>query len=719
MHAPSRNLTQPTEAPAVDLTPQLAERIGRAWGRAIGRTSYVPMTRRELHALLVGLAGRLLAAITATRPDLAAAESVGASLVDANFTDATALGRTLTVIGEQLATVLPGAQWRQRLASVQGSLAAGYASRLRERTLAEQDEIRTAAMMAHAEAEQARWTSEARFEAVFAEAAIGIGLARIDGRIIEVNRSLCEMFGYTRAEFCQRSVLEFMHPDDEPGIWAGYEALIGGERDHLRVEKPTRRRDGTVMRADMVASLVRDQAGAPALVVAMFEDVTERYELQRSLRHQALHDPLTGLPNRTHFFQRLDGVLADQVTDRRVGLCYLDIDEFDAVNDTLGHDVGDALLRTVAGRLTGSVEGAGALIARMGGDEFAILLADSTGERAEAVAAAVVAALRVPIDLDGRVIRATASVGVVERPVSGATSAELMKQVDTTLHWAKRDGRNRWASFDQARHAGEVTRYQLAAALPDALRDGNFFVEYQPLIRLDDGVMTGVEALVRWRHPQRGVLAPDQFIPLAEQTGHIVPLGDWVLAQACRQAVAWRAAYPDFPMLISVNLAERQIREDGVVRQVRDILTSTGLAPGELQLELTESAVMGSNGRHLATLRSLARMGVRIAIDDFGTGYSNLAYLRHLPVHCLKLAGPFVAGLRSIDDPDVAVDQEIVAALTHLAHTLHLTVTAEGVETPTQAERLRTLGCDTAQGWHYAAAGPPRSVEALFGVRLR
>jgi EAL domain-containing protein (putative c-di-GMP-specific phosphodiesterase class I) len=280
-----------------------------------------------------------------------------------------------------------------------------------------------------------------------------------------------------------------------------------------------------------------------------------------------------------------------------------------------------------------------------------------------------------------------------------------MKAADTTLYWAKSDGRDRVALFNQQRHALDVIRYELAASMPAALEREEFFLEYQPLVRLSDGVETGVEALVRWHHPRLGVLGPDQFIPLAEETGLIVPLGLWVLRQACAEGAIWRDQYPEAERAISVNLAVRQIRDGRIVEDVATVLADTGLDPKALQLELTESAVMGT-AEPLETLQALAALGVSIAIDDFGTGYSNFAYLRNLPVHALKLAGSFVAGLRPTERPD-PVDEQIIAAVINLAHALGLTVTAEGVETAEQANRLAALGCDTGQGWYYAEPGPP------------
>jgi EAL domain-containing protein (putative c-di-GMP-specific phosphodiesterase class I) len=282
-----------------------------------------------------------------------------------------------------------------------------------------------------------------------------------------------------------------------------------------------------------------------------------------------------------------------------------------------------------------------------------------------------------------------------------------MRDADVTLHWAKVDGKNRWAAYDAERNAREIARITLSAAMPAALEREEFYVDYQPIVSFTDGKLIGVEALVRWAHPEFGRIAPDRFIGLAEETGLIVPLGRWVLETACRQAMKWRAmgATP----IVSVNLAARQVAEPGLVAEISSIITEVGIPPTSLQLELTESAIMGTTGEPLSALRRLVDLGIRIAIDDFGTGYSNLAYLKHLPVHALKIAGSFVEGLRA--GTRESVDAQIVTALVKLAHTLKLDVIAEGVETSEQADLLRQIGADSAQGWLYAKPGPPEEVE--------
>lgn len=445
-----------------------------------------------------------------------------------------------------------------------------------------------------------------------------------------------------------------------------------------------------------------------------------------------MHDPVTRLPNRTLFFERLSAALETPPYDDgtsghgRVGLCYLDLDGFKAVNDTMGHRVGDRLLAAVAARLTdcaaqdGPHRAGAPLVARLGGDEFAILVEDSAGtQQLTDLARSVLAALQQPFDLAGQRISVSASIGVVERAVAGTSATGLMQAADTTLYWAKADGKARWTVFDPERNAHRMTRQTLSSNLRPAVERGEFTIEYQPLVGMADGVVRGVEALVRWNHPQFGMLSPNRFVAIAEEDGSIVQLGRWVLQSACRQARRWQLEHPaDPPLFISVNVAVRQVWDSDLVTDVAEILAETGLDPSLLQLELTESAVMGSAGRPIQALQSLSEMGVRIAIDDFGTGYSNLAYLSRLPVSVLKLDGSFVRGFRYDDGAHPSpADETIVEAMVQLAHRLGLTVTAECVETAGQAERLRRIGCDTGQGWLYSRAVAPERIAELIGTR--
>ena len=623
--------------------------------------------------------------------------------------------------------------------------------------------------------------SESRFRAAFCDAVIGMALIDPEDRIIEVNPAFAALIGRGVGELVRTHLHEIIDPEGMPPRL--FTALVHGQRERFRVEKPLKHREGHTVWSKVTVSLIRDPAGRPLYTLALVEDMTEQRRLGDRLEYQALHDPLTRLPNRTFFFERLDaaclpgtedrgnrggsGRPAAVAEERRVGVCYLDLDGFAAINETLGHHIGDELLIAVATRLRrGLSERDAHLVARMGGDEFAVLVTDSVGsEQLTALAGRILEVLERPFDVAGHRLVVTASIGVVERSVHETTPTDLVKDADSTLYWSKADGRARWTLYDPDRGAHQLTRQLLATALRPALERGEFTIEYQPLVGLADGAVHGAEALVRWRHPRYGTLSPDRFIPLAEESGAIVPLGKWVLEESCRQARQWLTEFPDTETFVSVNLAARQIWDSDVVADVARALDSTGLPARLLQLEITESALLGPGGRPLQALQALADMGVRIAIDDFGTGYSNLAYLSRLPVHVLKLDGTFIEGFRDPAPPTAGhsaaaavgsgggggggasgtssatssaaspatssapaerpalpelhsrrrdADEQIVGAMVQLAHTLGLTVTAEGIESAAQAERLRLTGCDTAQGWYFARPGEAELVAAIL-----
>ncbi|MFE6500706.1 putative bifunctional diguanylate cyclase/phosphodiesterase [Kitasatospora sp. NPDC057738] len=576
--------------------------------------------------------------------------------------------------------------------------------------------------------------SESRFRAAFCDAVIGMALIDAEDRIIEVNPAFATLIGRGVGELARTHLHEIIDPEGMPDRL--FPELVHGERERFRVEKQLKHREGHTVWSKVTVSLIRDGAGDPLYTLALVEDITEQRRLGDRLEYQALHDPLTRLPNRAYFFERLDAAClapddrpgpAEAADERRVGVCYLDLDGFAAINEALGHHIGDQLLIAVATRLRRGFDGRDThLVARMGGDEFAVLVTDSLGsEQLTELAARILEVLERPFDVSGHRLVITASVGVVERSVHETTPTDLVKDADATLYWSKADGRARWTLYDPDRGAHQLTRQLLATALRPALERREFTIEYQPLVGLADGAVHGAEALVRWRHPRYGTLSPDRFIPLAEETGAIVPLGTWVLEESCRQARQWLTEFPDTETFVSVNLAARQIWDSDIVADVARALERTGLPARLLQLEITESALLGPGGRPLQALQALADMGVRIAIDDFGTGYSNLAYLSRLPVHVLKLDGTFIEGFREPAPTDRPgrpelrsrrsdADEQIVGAMVQLAHTLGLTVTAEGIESAAQAERLRLTGCDTAQGWYFARPGEAELVAAIL-----
>ncbi|RPK50518.1 Cyclic di-GMP phosphodiesterase Gmr [Streptomyces sp. ADI92-24] len=610
---------------------------------------------------------------------------------------------------------------------------------------------RTASDIASDVAAEAAASGPHDYRAAFRAATLPMAVVDDEGLIVTANEALSALVGIAASALTAQSASDLVDLAADGRTWHAYREVLHGRRSRFRCTRRLKHPDGRSLWAEITVvpllSAKADRDGdcgcgaqgaaggsrPPGQVLLSVADVSDRRELQKRLRHLQMHDPVTRLPNRTLFFERLSAVLEatgyqdDTHPGRgRIGLCYLDLDGFKAVNDTLGHRIGDLLLAAVAARLTDCAEQEGPhptaapLVARLGGDEFAILVEESTGtQQLTDLARTVLAALQKPFDLAGQRVSVSASIGVVERPVAGTSATGLMQAADTTLYWAKADGKGRWTVFDPERNAHRMTRQALSSNLRPAVERGEFTIEYQPLVGMADGVVRGVEALVRWNHPQFGMLSPNRFVAIAEEDGSIVQLGRWVLRAACGQARRWQLDHPaEPPLFISVNVAVRQVWDSDLVTDVAEILAETGLDPALLQLELTESAVMGSAGRPLQALQSLSDMGVRIAIDDFGTGYSNLAYLSRLPVSVLKLDGAFVHGFRYEDGTHPSpADETIVEAMVQLAHRLGLTVTAECVETAGQAERLRRIGCDTGQGWLYSRAVAPERIAELLGAR--
>ncbi|KUF13618.1 putative bifunctional diguanylate cyclase/phosphodiesterase [Streptomyces silvensis] len=697
-------------------------RFATIWSRALFPVTATSITRPDFERRLLPLARQLRAALDERVFVAAGSEAVGESLVAAHCTEPEALSRTLDVVDAYL-VLYCGAdgdsgereELRTRCSRIQHAVAAGFARALRERTLVEQEAIARAALEARGTVAEALHASEARFRAVFHGAAIGIAIADLHGTVLEANDALIRMFGGLEQHLRGRNVAEWTHPDDSPHVWKLYEELVRGDREHYRVEKAFYRPDGTVLWTNLTVSLLRDADGAPQYQLALMEDTTERRLLNLRLRYEATHDALTGLPNRTLFFERLEKALAAG-EGARFGLCYLDLDGFKTVNDSLGHAAGDRLLVEVADRLQACATAPGEMVARLGGDEFVALTTGPDTEReVDELAGRIMNALATPIRVEGRELTVRGSIGIVEGPAAERGAAEVLRSADITMYRAKHAGGNRYELADPEADARAITRHGLTTALPVALERGEFFIEYQPLVHLGDGSVRGAEALVRWLHPQHGVISPDRFIPLAEHTGLIVPLGRWVLEQSVRQARVWEArtgaAQAAGPLRVNVNLSPCQLTHPGLVSDTVEILERAGLAPDSLCLEVTESALIGADDDLLKPLRRLAEMGVDIALDDFGTGYSNLANLRRLPVSVLKLDRAFTQGMQHF--PADPVDLKIIEGIVSLAHSLDLAVTVEGVETGAQADQLRELGCDTAQGWYYARPGPPDRLHEL------
>lgn len=485
------------------------------------------------------------------------------------------------------------------------------------------------------------------------------------------------------------------------------------EDEESRIEIRNYRKDGTLFWNELHISPIRNAEGKVTNYVGVQNDITTRKTVEEQMAHLAFHDSLTQLPNRALFLHSLERALLKRSKDERfVGVLFFDLDRFKIVNDSLGHEVGDQLLKAVGERLRNQARQYD-LVSRLGGDEFTILMEDLTDPlEATVVASRVLEAMSIPFQLAGREVFVTTSIGIALANTGDISPTTLMRKVDVALYQAKNKGKARFEIYDEALNLRALERLELEGQLGRALERGEFVLYYQPKFRLDTGAIIGMEALVRWNNPGRGLVYPSEFIPIAEETGLIRPLGRWVLEQACLQANLWNQHFKgEFPMVMSVNLSARQLQQVDLVNQVANILAQTSLPANLLQLEITESVVMEDAELNTATLNQLKQLGVQLAIDDFGTGYSSLSYLKRFPVDCLKIDRSFVMGL----DQDPAQECiAIVQAVVSLSEALKVEVIAEGVETEQQAEQLLALGCNFGQGYYYSKPLSAEQVEQLL-----
>jgi diguanylate cyclase (GGDEF)-like protein/PAS domain S-box-containing protein len=534
---------------------------------------------------------------------------------------------------------------------------------------------------------------------VFANSLEGILITDSQGLIVRVNRAFGEITGYTEAEVIGQKPSMLRSGLDEDTLFERIRPrlLAGG---HWQGELVNRRRDGSTFPASVSISAVLGGEGGIIGLITSFRDISDSKSSEERIRHLAYFDPLTALPNRSLFNDRLQQEMQRaQRGNRLVALLFLDLDRFKEVNDSMGHGVGDQLLQQVAERLQRCVR-ADDTVARMGGDEFTIILGDLPS-RARAIGAAtsvsekIMLELTQPFLLAGRELFLSTSIGIALCPYDGEEAPLLLRNADTAMYHAKERGKNNFQFYAESMNARSAERLDLQSAMHRAVIAEQFELRYQPIVSIREQRLLGCEVLLRWRHPVKGLIAPNDFVPIAEESGLIVPIGAWVLERACRQFADWLRDGLALERL-AVNLSARQFSEGDLAGKVIHALDSARLRSSYLELELTESILMDDIGHSLGQLQDLSAMGVRIAIDDFGTGYSSLSYLKQFPLDCLKIDRSFV---RELDDE---ADQRIVQAIVALARSFRLEVLAEGVESPAQLAALTRLGCDNAQGFHFS-----------------
>ena len=558
-------------------------------------------------------------------------------------------------------------------------------------------------------AEDALRISEERYRRLSDATSEALAIHR-DGIVLEVNAAFCRLLGYEPEVCIGRTILDFCAPETVAAIRSGEFS----PESAAPMEVFARHYDGTTFPVEVSWRLIPYPDGEPANVISV-RDLRERQRLEAELSRSAFYDRMTGLPNRALLLDRASHSLSwtRQGENDPVALILLDLDRFKLINESLGHAIGDRVLEAVARRLETCLR-PGDTVARFGGDEFAVLLDGVRApDEARAIAERIDGALREPFELDGREAFVTASMGIALGVVGHTEPGDLLRDADVALYRAKADAASRQAVFEPGMSSANVERLDLENDLRRAIERDELRLDYQPLVDLATNKIVGIEALVRWQHPVRGLVAPMSFIPLAEETGLILPIGHWVLETACRQARTWQDQFPTAgPVVMSVNLSARQFAQPGLSDEVAAILADTGLDPASLELEITESVLMDESEAGTRSLRELRELGVKLALDDFGTGYSSLSYLKHLPLDALKIDRTFIAELTGAGDTTLPIVEAVIA----LAHGLGIGVVAEGIETAEQLGWLRRLSCDLGQGYYLARPLPADELAALLAA---
>lgn len=549
-----------------------------------------------------------------------------------------------------------------------------------------------------------------RIQGIYSASTDAIGLADFSGRITEVNDSFVLLTGYRRDEIIGSMNYHDFVPDDylEKSFTPD---MAVGERRPIEYERELVRKDGTARNVTTTLFAVSGRDGSPAAMAVVIRDITDRRSLEKQLTYQALHDPLTGLANRSLLSERVTAALSRSRRQRtNIALLFLDLDNFKTVNDTMGHAAGDSLLVTVSERLRSCLR-ASDTPARLGGDEFAVLVEDikSPGEEI-AVANRILTAIRTPVQIGEKEAFVGASIGIATSLSSVVVPQDLLRNADVAMYAAKREGKNRYSVYEDAMHAEVVKRAKLESELRLAIERNEFEVYFQPILDIAGSYLVGMEALVRWNHPRGERIGPDKFIPIAEESNLIGPLGQWVLDEACFQAARWQTEYcPKDPFVLSVNISGRQFADPAFVQNMEASYAAAGLAPENLILEITESTMLFNTDATIEKLNQIKKLGVKLAIDDFGTGYSSLSYLNMFPIDVLKIDRAFVEKL-STGDEGAAMAKAIIS----MSETLHLTTIAEGIESLEQKNLLRGLNCNWGQGYYFAKPLSSREMDRFL-----
>ncbi|MCS7481566.1 putative bifunctional diguanylate cyclase/phosphodiesterase [Umezawaea endophytica] len=704
----------PEPRTTLDEFPLVREDFAHRWTALISGTVMSNVSRAELEQTLAELTTLVVRAVNTDPPVAELGRRIGRLMVEHDFISSETLERSIAFLGDSLIPHfrLPP-EWTGRLVRVLGCLAAGYSDGLRDRTLDQQELSKTAAVIATRRAEEARHDSETKFRAVFNSSAIGIAVIGMGDQLLDFNEAFLSLLKYEADALRPIAPSSLLHPEEREAMTLVMRQIVAGDLEHFRGEARLLRDDGEIVETLLALSLVRTPAGEPAYFVSMIENMNEVRALQSQLVRQSLHDVQTGLANRAQYLGWLEAASGTHGPNELV-LVHFDIDGFRVVNDAFGHDVGNRILTGFANHLRAVFDGVGQ-IARIGPDEFGVLVKDP--KDTPSVIALVEEALDLltePVYIDEHGIGVTASVGVVARQSRGVDALEMLRCADITVGWAKADGKAQWALYDRERDLRDREMCVLAASIPGGLELGEFHVDYQPVYSLADRSLVAVEAKLRWHHPDRGVLDPEQFLPLTSSTGMVLRLSRWAVERACEDAGRWFAEFGGATPVLSMDLTARHCQEPELVAEICKLLQRTGLPAEQLQFELHASLPAIITDDQADELDILASRGVRLVLDHLAGGNVAAERVRQIPLHALKFAARVVHGLA--DDADV-IDKSVTMALVKWSGVLELPLMADGVRSETEAARLVELGITSAQGPLF---GPPMSaaeIRALLSER--
>ncbi|MEV4734373.1 EAL domain-containing protein [Saccharopolyspora sp. NPDC049426] len=668
------------------------------WKREIALNSYAPLRRGDVDELLSTCLEHLLGELAC--PDRAGeAGNAGAALLPLHPGNPMVLPGTLKLLAAELPRLVPEVP-PDRIVAALGRLAAGFGEELRA---------------VGGSVERSGRDLPARSRALFHDSTMGVAAVSTTGAIEENNGALRRMFGLTEDELTGASVLALVDDRWRPELTGALADLADGANERVNLDARFTTTDGAQVWTRMTASLVRDQRGEPDHLVVFYEDITDRHMLQEQFRRQAVQDPLTGLANRAQLESCIDAALTPVYPGRRVGLCLFDLDGFKAVNDSLGHSIGDRMLREVARRLQSLAAQESAVVARTGGDEFAVVIPDSyDATRVTELVERLLREITKPMWIGAHELAASASAGIVEREVVGTDTGSLLRDADITLFRAKRDGRALWVLFDAERNAVAHENFRLSAALPSALEKNELFVEYDPVADAETGDVLAVMANVRWDHDEFGELGSDRFFGLAEETGLITRLGGWTLEQAGRHAARWVRELGEHAPLLAVTLSARHCRDPELVRDLREALETTGLPAESLVLCLPESALFDYQGDAVDTVEIFAEMGIRLFVHEFGSDHTRVDRLKDLPLAGVLIDGPHIQGLADPGGPE-PLSEYLVRSAVGAARLMDLPVLATGVTSAEQARRLGEIGVALFQGPHVSDRVSATEVVDLVG----